>query len=110
MAGPTVNPLLAPFRAAAGEAAAARPEVDLDLAREVLEEAARMLHDGLALEGLDDHDTRAAVGLLATDLIAVDPAAAVRARAQQVLDEPGDLHEPDVVSGSILVAAAILKL
>jgi len=51
------NPMLAPFLAAAEAAAKARPEVDVELARELLAEAATMLHNGLALDGLDEHDT-----------------------------------------------------
>ena len=105
----TVNPLLAPFLAAAEEVAATRPEVDVELARELMGEAATMLHNGLALEGLDEQDTIAAVSVLARALVAPDPAAAVRERAQAVLSDSA-LHEPEVVSGSLLVAAAILKL
>ncbi|MFL6108585.1 MAG: hypothetical protein ACJ72D_26315 [Marmoricola sp.] len=107
MSAGTTNPLLDPFLAAAEEAAATRPEVDADLARELMAEAATMLHNGLALEGLDEHDTRAAVAVLANDLVAPDPGAAVRARAEAVLAD-ADLHEPEVVSGALRVAAAIL--
>ncbi|RNL78399.1 hypothetical protein [Nocardioides marmorisolisilvae] len=103
------NPLLDPFLAAAEDVTAVRPEVDLDLARELMGEAAVMLHNGLALEGLDEHDTRAAATVLAHALVDVDPTAAVRAAARDVLGD-GELHEPEVVSGAILVAAAILQL
>jgi hypothetical protein len=44
------------FLATAEAVAIARPEVDLDMAREVFQEAATLLHNGLALDGLDDHD------------------------------------------------------
>jgi hypothetical protein len=33
-----------------------------------------------------------------------------RARPRAVLSEPGDLHDPQTVSGSCLVAAWIMKL
>jgi len=110
MSGSVPNPLLAPFLEAAERVAAARPEVDLDLARELMGEAAVMLDNGLALEGLDEDDTAAAVVLLAEALVTPDPAAAVGAGAQSVLVDRGDLHEPEVVAGALLVAAAILKL
>jgi hypothetical protein len=105
-----VNPLLEEFLAAADAAARSRPEVDPELARELMAEAAIMLHNGLALDGLDDHDTRAAITALAGDLVAADPEAALRARFQTTLDEPGDLHDPEAVSGAYRVAAAILRL
>jgi hypothetical protein len=41
--------------------------VDLELAREVFTEAATLLHNGLALDGLDEHDTAAAVSALCVD-------------------------------------------
>ena len=103
------NPLLPAFLAAAENVATTRPEVDLEVARELMSEAATMLYDGLALEGLDDHDTSVAVEALARALVAPDPAVAVRERAEAVLAEDG-LHEPQVVSGALLVAASILRL
>lgn len=62
--------------------AAARPEVDLEMAREVFVEAATLLHNGLLLDHLDEHDQRVVVAALCEDLIADDPGAAIRARAQ----------------------------
>ena len=98
------------FLAAAEAVAQARPEVDLELAREVFHEAATLLHDGLALDGLDEHDAGAVVAGLCVDLVAEDPGAAVRARSQAALDDPGDLHDPGTVSAAYLVAASILQL
>jgi hypothetical protein len=98
------------FLTTAEEVARTRPEVDLELAREVFTEAATMLYNGLALDGLDDHDARAAVAGLCTDLCAADPGAAVRARSQTTLKDPGDLHDPEGVSAAYLIAATILKL
>ena len=98
------------FLAAAQEQAATRPEVDLDLAREVLGEAATMLHNGLALDGLDDHDAAAAVTGLCASLVAPDPGAALRATAAATLENQGDLHDADAVSGTYLVAVRILQL
>jgi hypothetical protein len=102
--------MLVPFLAAAETAARARPDVDVELARELLGEAAAMLHNGLALDGLDEHDTAAVVGALSQDLVARDPGAAVRARAEATLTEPGDLHDAEAAWAAYLTAAAILQL
>ena len=76
------------------------------MAREVFLEAATLLHNGLVLDGLDEHDASAVVAGLCVDLIAPDPGPAVRARAQATLDDPGDLHDPDGVSAAFLTAAS----
>jgi hypothetical protein len=110
MPSSAVNPLLDEFLAAADAVAGSRPGVDPELARELMQEAATMLHNGLAIDGLDDHDTGAAITALALDLVAEDPEAAVRARRQATLEDPGDLHDPEAVAGAYLVAAAILRL
>jgi hypothetical protein len=105
-----VDPPYDQLLATADEVAQARPEVDLELAREVFLEAATLLYNGLALDGLDDHDSSAVVAGLCIDLVAPDPGAAVRARSRETLDSPGDLHDPETASGAYLVAAAILQL
>jgi len=105
-----VDPPFDQFLATAEAVARARPEVDLEIAREVFLEVATRLHNGLALDGLDEHDANAVVAGLCLDLVAEDPGAAVRARSRATLEAPGDLHEPDVVSGAYLVAATILQL
>jgi hypothetical protein len=110
MSSGTVNPMLEPFLAAADAVAEARPDVDREVARELLEEAATMLHNGLALDHLDEHDAAAVVAWLCVDLVAPDPGAAVRARSRTTLESPGDLHDPDGVSAACLVAASILQL
>lgn len=103
-------PFLDQFMATAAEVAEARPEVDLDIALEILAEAATLLHNGLALDGLDDHDTDAVVSGLCAALVAQDPGAAIRARAKQALDDPAHLHDPDGVSAAYLISAGILQL
>jgi hypothetical protein len=105
-----VEPPFDQLLATAGKVARERPEVDLELAREVFLEAATLLHNGLALDDLDEHDANAVVAGLCVDLCAPDPGAAVRARSRATLEAPGDLHDPDTASGAYLVAAAILKL
>jgi hypothetical protein len=106
----SVGPPFDQFQAAAEAVAQARPEVDLEMAREVFREVATLLHDGLALDGLDEHDAGAAVAGLCLALVAEDPGAAVRARSEAAAQHPGDLHDPEAVSAAYLVAASILQL
>src|SRR4249919_3896628 len=96
-------PFVEQFLATADAVAAARPEVDLEMAREVFLEAATLLHNGLALDGLDEHDASAVVAGLCVDLVAEDPGAAVRARSRATLEAPGDLHDPEAASAAFLV-------
>ena len=106
----TAGPPYDQFLATAEAVAQARPEVDLEMAREVFEEVATLLYNGLALDGLDEHDADAVVAGLCIDLVAADPGAAVRARSEATLESPGDLHDPEGVSAAYLVAARILQL
>jgi hypothetical protein len=110
MAPSTVEPPFDQFLATAEAVAKARPEVDLEMAREVFREAATLLDNGLALDGLDEHDASAVVAGLCIDLVTKDPGAAVRARSQETLTAPGDLHDPEAASAAYLVAAGILQL
>ena len=104
--GPPYDQLLA----TADAVAAARPEVDLEIAREVFQEAATLLHNGLVLDGLDEHDASAVVAGLCVDLVAQDPGAAIRARSRATLEAPGDLHDPDGASAAYLMAVALFQL
>jgi hypothetical protein len=106
----TVDPPFDQFLATAEAVAQARPEVDLEVAREVFHEAATLLHNGLALDGLDEHDASAVVAGLCVDLVAEDPGAAVRARSRATVEGSGDLHDPEAVSAAYLISAAILQL
>jgi len=105
-----VSPPFDRFLATAEAVAQARPEVDFEMAREVFLEVATLLHDGLVLDGLDDHDAGAVVAGLCVDLVAPDPGAAVRARSRATSESPGDLHDPESASAAYLIAAAILQL
>jgi len=98
------------FLAAADAAADQRPEVDRDIARELMFEAATMLHNGLAMDGLDEHDTAVVVAALCVDLVSTDPGEAVRDRSRAVQNDPGDVHDPDAVAASLLISASILQL
>jgi hypothetical protein len=106
----TVGPPFDQFLATAEAVAKARPEVDLEMAREVFREAATLLHNGLVLDDLDEHDASAVVAGLCVDLVAADPGAAIRARAQAARDEPGSVHDPEGVCAAYLTTAAIFQL
>ena len=106
----TVGPPFDRFLTTAEAVAQERPDVDLEVAREVFLEVATLLDNGLALDGLDDHDAAAVVDGLCVDLVAADPGAAVRARARETSESPGDLHDPESASAAYLMAAAILQL
>ena len=89
MASGTVGPpFVDQFLATAEEVARARPEVDLEMAREVFLEAAALLHDGLAPDGLDEHDAGAVVTGLCADL--VNPGSLVR-RSAHARRRPGTI-------------------
>src|SRR4051794_16801698 len=98
------------FAAAALAVAAARVEVDLATAQELMAGAAEMIDNSLALDSLSDADTAVVVRHLAADLTAVDPATAVLARSLAVADDPAGLDEPAVVAETYLVVAAVLGL
>ena len=106
----SVGPPFDQFLATAQAVAQARPDVDLEMAREVFLEAATLLNNGLALDGLDDHDRSSVVAGLCVDLVAEDPGAALRARSQATLDAPEGLHDPEGVSAAYLSSAATLHL
>jgi hypothetical protein len=98
------------FLATAEAVAQARPEVDPEIAREIFLEAATLLHNGLALDGLDEHDAGAVVAGLCLDLVAEDPGAAIRARSRATSESAGDLHDAEGVSAAYLDAARIFQL
>ena len=110
MSPSAVEPPYDRFLATAEAVARERPEVDLEMAREVFLEVATLLYNGLALDGLDEHDTDAVVDGLCIDLVAEDPGAAVRVRSAAALQDPGELHDPEAVSASYLIAASIMQL
>jgi hypothetical protein len=110
MPSSSANPLTAPFLAAADAVAASRPEVDVDIAREVMLEAATMLHDGLALDGVDPRDLDAVVEQVVEDLVSPDPGAALRASAAAALAAPGPLHDREAASAAYLAAAQTLQV
>src|SRR3954452_21731459 len=104
------NPPYDQLLATAEKVARERPDVDLEMAREVFLEGATLLHNGLVLDDLDEHDASAVVAGLCLDLVTSDPGEAVRARAQATLESPGDLHDPEAASAAYLVSAALMQL
>jgi hypothetical protein len=107
---PAVEPPYDQFLATAEQVIRDRPEVDPELAREVFLEAATLLYNGLALDGLDEHDAHAVVAGLCIDMVTEDPGEAVRARSRATTEDPGDLHDPESVSRAYLIAAAMMQL
>ena len=105
-----VEPPFDQFLATGEQVIRERPEVDPDLTREIFLEVATMLDNGLALDGLDEHDASAAVAGLCLDLVTTDPGAAIRARSQATSADPGDLHDPESVARAYLIAAAMMGL
>lgn len=103
-------PFLREFLAAAEAVAQARPEVDLDMAREVFTEAATLLYNGLILDELDEHDARAVVAGLCEDLVAEDPGAAIRARSETTDRSADDLHDPVAAADAYVMTAAVFQL
>jgi hypothetical protein len=110
MAQVPVHPPYDLLLATAETVAQQRPEVDLAMAREVFAEAATLLHDGLVLDGLDEHDAGLVIAGLCDDLVAPDPGAAIRARADAVLSDPGDLHDPEEAWAAYLTTVALFQL
>jgi len=96
--------------ATAEQVARERPEVDLELAREVFHEAATLLYNGLALDGLDEHDAEAVVAGLCADLVSEDPGAAIRARSSATSEHADELHDPESVARAYLIAASLFRL
>ena len=73
-------------------------------------EAATLLHDGLVLDELDDHDQHLVVQALCDDLVAPDPGAALRARAALVRAEPASWHDPDEAWSVLLTTVGLFQL
>jgi len=110
MAHTGVEPPFDQFLATAETVVRARPEVEPEMVREVFAEVATVLHNGLALDGLDDHDADVVVAGLCIDLVAEDPGVAIRTRSRAALETPGDLHDPEAASAAYLVSAGLLQL
>jgi hypothetical protein len=98
------------FLTAAEKLAQDRPLVPIAMVREIFEEVASLLYNGLVLDHLDEHDKRAAVDALCLDLLDTDPGAAIRARAKAAVDAPADLHDPSGVAAAYLSTVELFKI
>jgi hypothetical protein len=106
----TADLLFDRFSATAVAAAEARPQVDPAMIREIFDEAATMLHNGLALDHLDDHDLHIVVAELCMALTDADPTTALMSRFYAATDEPADLHDPIGVALAYENVLGILQL
>jgi hypothetical protein len=110
MSSSTADLLFDRFAAAAHSVARARPQVDPAMIREIFDDAATMLHNGLALDHLDDHDARIVVPELCAALSDADPTAALMTRFYAATEEPVDLHDPIGVALAYENVLGILQL
>ena len=78
--------------------------------REIFDEAATTLHNGLALDHLDDHDATIVVSELCVALSDPDPTAALMTRFYAATEAPGDLHDPIGVALAYENVLGILQL
>ena len=110
MSTTTADLLFERFAATAAEVADARPQVDPAMVREIFDDAATMLHNGLALDHLDDHDAQIVVPELCAALTDADPTAALMTRFYAATERPADLHDPIGVALAYENALGILQL
>jgi hypothetical protein len=110
MSSSTADLLFDRFAATADSVARARPQVDPAMIREIFDDAATMLHNGLALDHLDDHDARIVVPELCAALSDADPTAALMTRFYAATEEPVDLHDPIGVALAYENVLGILQL
>ena len=78
--------------------------------REIFDDAATLLHNGLALDHLDDHDAHIVVSELCAALTEADPTTALMARFYAATDEPTDFHDPIGVALAYENVLGILQL
>jgi hypothetical protein len=110
MADRTAELLFDRFAVTGAEVAAARPQVDPAIIEEIFGEAATMLHNGLALDHLDDHDGQVVVPELCVALADADPTAALMARFYAATETPNGLHDPVGVAQAYENVLRILQL
>ena len=110
MSTSTAELLFDEFAATAVAVAKARPQVDPGMLHEIFDDAATMLHNGLALDHLDDHDARIVVSELCAALTDADPTTALMTRFYAATDVPADLHDPVGVALAYENVLGILQL
>ena len=110
MSTSTGDLLFGRFAATATAVAEARPQVDSAMIREIFADAATMLHNGLALDHLDDHDAQIVVSQLCVALTDADPTTALMTRFYAATAEPENLHDPIGVALAYENVLGILQL
>ncbi|KQZ90402.1 hypothetical protein ASD62_15050 [Phycicoccus sp. Root563] len=88
----------------------ARPQVDPAMVEEIFDEAATLLHNGLALDHLDDHDADIVISELCVALVDADVATALLTRFYGATDQPTGLHDPEGVALAYENVLRILQL
>lgn len=110
MSTSTADLLFDRFAATAVAVSKARPQVDAAMVREIFDDAATMLHNGLALDHLDDHDAQIVVAELCSALTDPDPTTALMTRFYAATENPADLHDPIGVALAYENVLGILEL
>lgn len=98
------------FAATAVAVTQARPEVDAAMVHEIFDEAATLVHNGLALDHLDEHDAQIVVPELCAALTEADPTTALMARFYAATEHPAGLHDPVGVAVAYENVLGILQL
>lgn len=78
--------------------------------REIFDDAATMLHNGLALDHLDEHDAQIVVPELCAALTDADPTTELMSRFYAATETPTDLHDPIGVALAYENVLGILQL
>lgn len=110
MSSTTADLLFDRFAATAVAVAKARPQVDPAMVQEIFDEAATMLHNGLALDHLDHHDADVVVLELCAALATTDPTTELMTRFYAATDEPAGLNDPVGVALAYENVLRILQL
>jgi len=106
----TADLLFDRLTATAATLAEARPQVDSAMIREIFDEAATMLDNGLPLDHLDDHDAHILVVELCVALTDGDPTTALMSRFYAATEQPAGLHDPIGVALAYENVLGILQL
>ncbi|KRE56952.1 hypothetical protein [Phycicoccus sp. Soil748] len=87
-----------------------RPQVDPAMVQDIFDEAATMLHNGLALDHLDDHDADIVISELCVALAEADVTTALLTRFYAATDKTEGLHDPTGVALAYENVLRILQL
>lgn len=110
MASSIANRLFDRFGETAAGVVKERPQADPVMVRDIFDEAAIMLHNGIALDHLDDHDADIMISELCVALTDADVTTALLTRFYAATDEPAGLHDPTGVALAYENVLRILQL